>query len=65
MSHELERSQLTAIELQRIVSLSEAARLSGLSKDGLQRHYPDKILQLSPRRLGMRVVDALLLAADK
>jgi hypothetical protein len=62
MSDESEqRSHLTAIELQRIAPLSEAARLSGISKDSLQRHHADKILQLSPRRLGMRVRDALLL----
>ena len=52
---ESEHTRLTAIELQRIAPLSEAARLAGVSKDTLQRHHADKILKLSPRRLGMRV----------
>ena len=49
------------IELQRIIPLSEAAQLSGLSVDTLKRRHRDKILELSPRRLGMRVRDALML----
>jgi hypothetical protein len=49
------------LELQRIAPLSEAAKLSGLSEDSLKRHHRDKIKQLSPRRLGMRVRDALML----
>jgi hypothetical protein len=62
---EPEHTQLTAIELQRIAPLSEAARLAGVSKDTLQRHHADKILKLSPRRLGMRVRDALLHSSQK
>src|SRR5262249_62274424 len=54
-----DHARLTAIELQRVASLSEAARLAGVSVDTLQRHHADKILRLSPRRLGMRVRDAL------
>jgi hypothetical protein len=53
------------IELQRIVDLKEASRLSGLSIDTLKRRYADKILDLSDRRRGMRVKDALMLAQDK
>jgi hypothetical protein len=49
------------IELQRIIPLSDAAQLSGLSIDTLKRRHRDKILALSPRRLGMRVRDALML----
>jgi hypothetical protein len=49
------------LELNRIAGLAECERLSGLSRDTLVRRYPDKILKLSPRRLGMRVKDALLL----
>jgi hypothetical protein len=62
---ESEHTRLTAIELQRIAPLSEAARLAGVSKDTLQRHHADKILKLSPRRLGMRVRDALLHSPPK
>ena len=51
------------IELRRVVDLDEASRLSGLSKDTLRRHHASKIRKLSPRRLGMRVGDALALQA--
>jgi hypothetical protein len=54
-------AELTAIELHRIVDLQEASRLSGLSVDTLKRRFSEKILHLSPRRLGMRVRDALML----
>jgi hypothetical protein len=53
---------LNWIELQRIINLKEAGRLTNLSVDTLKRRYGEKILQLSPRRLGMRVRDALTIA---
>ena len=49
------------LELNRIVSLDEAAHLRGTSPDTLERNEPDKIIALSPRRKGMRVKHALLL----
>jgi hypothetical protein len=52
---------LSWLELQRFVSLDEAARLSGMSRDTLQRRHPDKIKRISTRRLGMRLRDALML----
>jgi hypothetical protein len=52
---------LSPTELARIVPLAEASRLSGLSEDSLRRHYRDKLIVLSERRLGMRVRDALFL----
>ena len=54
--------KLSAVEFHRIVELSEAARLSSLSADTLKRRYPDKLVRLSPRRLGMRLCDALMLS---
>lgn len=54
-------SELSAIERKRIVSLAEAARLRGQSIDSIRRNDQDKIIQLSPRRQGMRIEDALLL----
>lgn len=50
------------IELQRVVDLKEASRLAGMSVDTIKRHHSDKIIDLSPRRRGMRVRDALMLA---
>jgi hypothetical protein len=52
---------LTQLERERIASLSEAARLRGVSEDSLKRNDRNKILQLGPRRLGMRVKHALML----
>ena len=46
----------------RIVSLSEASRLSSLSIDTLRRRHRDKWVQLSERRFGMRRRDALTLS---
>ena len=54
--------KLTAIELERIVPLDEAAQLSSVSEDTLKRNPRDKLDRLSPRRLGMRVRDALMLS---
>jgi hypothetical protein len=49
------------IEMERIVPLKEAARLAGCSADTLKRNHRDKIVQISDRRIGMRVRDALQL----
>jgi hypothetical protein len=38
--------------------MKDAARLGGVSEDTLRRTDLDKIVQLGPRRLGMRVKDA-------
>jgi hypothetical protein len=46
-------------ELDRIVTMQEAEEISTLSEDSLKRHHGDKIIKLSPRRLGMRLGDAL------
>jgi hypothetical protein len=54
-------SLLSQIELQRIVTMPEAERLSSLSADTIRRHHRDKILKLSPKREGMRLRDALML----
>jgi hypothetical protein len=53
--------QLSWLELHRIVSLQKASQLSGLSPDSLRRHHADRIVRLSPRRSGMRVIDALMI----
>jgi hypothetical protein len=58
-------TDLPLIELLRIIPLAEAVRLSGISEDGLKRHYREKLLKLSPRRLGMRLGDALMLGEAK
>jgi hypothetical protein len=44
---------------QRLVSLSEAARLMSISTDTLSRRYRDKFVRVSKRRLAMRLQDVL------
>jgi hypothetical protein len=62
---QFELPQLSALELNRIVVMDEAARLSSLSKDALQENYGELIVQLSPKRRGMRVGHALMLRKRK
>jgi hypothetical protein len=52
----------TAVQLMRIVTLQQAAKLAGVSKQTLLRAHPDKIVRPSPGRIGMRVRDALMIA---
>ena len=49
------------LELERIVSLGTAEKVSNLSPNSWKRRHPDKIIKLSPRRLGVRLRDALML----
>jgi hypothetical protein len=49
----------TWLELERVLALGEVERITGISKDTLQRHHADKIVRLSPRRRGMKLRDAL------
>jgi hypothetical protein len=50
-----------ALELDRIISMQEAEEVSSLSVDSWKRHHADKLVELSPRRLGVRLRDALML----
>ena len=52
-------------EPNRILTMPQAEKVSGLSHDTLARRYPDKILHLSKRRKGMRLRHALMLPDDK
>jgi hypothetical protein len=49
------------VELLRFVGPEEAERLSTLSWDTIKRKHADKVVQLSERRVGMRVGHALML----
>src|SRR5262245_29736768 len=53
-----------AHELDKIVPLRVAAQLSGLSKDTWKRSYPQKLIKLSPRRIGVRLRDPLLISSN-
>jgi hypothetical protein len=54
--------QPTWLELERVLSLPEVERITNLSVDSLNRHHKEKIVELSPRRRGMRLRDALAIA---
>ena len=47
------------LEQARIITLQEAARLSSISVDSWKRNHRDKIIQLSQRRLGVKLADVL------
>jgi hypothetical protein len=53
-----------AFDYDRMLSLAEASVIIGISPDGLRRHYRGIIRQLSPRRVGIRLRDALAVGGD-
>jgi hypothetical protein len=53
-------SRLSARELETIISVAEAAKLRGISRDTFIRHYPKLIRKLSTRRNGVKLRDALV-----
>ena len=61
MSIRFNSDDVSAVELLRIAPLAEAAHLSGLDEDELRRAHPDKIIQLTDEKQGMRVMHALRL----
>jgi hypothetical protein len=52
---------MTPLELLRIAPMPEAEHLSSASADTLEREHSDKIVNVSRRRKGMRVVHALMI----
>jgi hypothetical protein len=50
------------LELDRIISLQDAEKISSLSPDSWKRNHREKIVELSPRRYGIRLRDALKLS---
>jgi len=47
------------LELERIITLREAHEISGLSPDAWRDNHRDKIIQLSPRRQGIKLKHVL------
>ena len=45
-------------------TLERVTELTTLSADSLKRHHADKIRRLGPRRLGMRLGDALAIGTS-
>jgi hypothetical protein len=53
--------KLSPLELLRVAPMPECEHLSGASEDTLERAHGDKIVHISERRKGMRVIDALMI----
>lgn len=53
------------LELESIKPMSVAGKITSLSPDTLRREYSEYVVQLSPRRTGMKLRDALAIAAGK
>lgn len=51
--------EFSAQELESHISVSEAARIKGISEDTFKRHYPHLIHRPSPRRCTVKRRDAL------
>jgi hypothetical protein len=52
--------ELTALDLERHVSVREAAAFKGISEDTFKRHYGHLIRKQSPRRNTVKLRDLLL-----
>jgi hypothetical protein len=52
----------TWLELERVLELPEVEEITSLSSDSIKRHHRDKLVNLSPRRLGMKLRNALAIA---
>jgi hypothetical protein len=53
------------LDLESIQKMPVASKITSLSPDTIRREYPHLVVQLSPRRDGMRLRDALAIAAGK
>jgi hypothetical protein len=51
--------QLSALDLEKHVSVPEAAKIRGISTDTFKRHYQHLIRKVSPRREGVKLRDLL------
>jgi hypothetical protein len=51
--------ELSALELEKHVSVPEAAEIKGISPDTFKRHYPHLIRKQSPRRNTVKLRDLL------
>jgi hypothetical protein len=65
MSDNQDDPKLSPLELMRVAAMPEIERLTGLSHHVIKRHYADKIVRVSPRRIGMRIKDVLAIAVPR
>ena len=65
MANKEKRDELSPLEMLRIVGLTEAARLAGVHPKTLRKNHSDKIINVTKKKLGMRVRDALMIKGDE
>ena len=53
------------IELERMLTMPEVSELTGLSPDSIKRHYGHLIRRMSPRRVAIKLRDALSIGATR
>jgi hypothetical protein len=53
------------LELERILTMREAEEVSRISEDSWKRNHSDKIVRMGPRRIGVRLKDALMLTGSQ
>ncbi len=53
------------LELESVKLLSEAEKITTLSRDTLKRRFPRYVIKLSPRREGMKLKHILKIAAGE
>jgi hypothetical protein len=53
------------LELERVLPLSAVTEITSLSHDSLIRHHKEKIVELSPRRRGMKLRNVLAIGNGK
>lgn len=58
-THSQTRKEFSALELERVLSLKEAAHITSTSIDTLRRNHADRIRKISARRYGMKLRDVI------
>jgi hypothetical protein len=57
------RAPPEGLELERMLTMPEVSELTGLSPDSIKRHYGHLIRRISPRRVAIKLRDALSIGA--
>jgi hypothetical protein len=62
LPHRTTRELLEGLEGERVIPLPEAGRMNSISVDTIMREHSDKVVRVSPGRLGMKLKDVLAIA---
>jgi hypothetical protein len=53
------------LERERVLLMPEIERITSLSHDTITKYYADKLVRVSPRRIGMKLKDVLAIATPR